>query len=31
MKDPVLALKGIRKSFGDVQVLHGVDLDLHEP
>jgi ABC-type sugar transport system ATPase subunit len=31
MKDPALALTGIRKSFSDVQVVHGVDLDLHEP
>ena len=28
MKDPILILKSIRKSFGDVEVLHGVDLDL---
>jgi len=28
MRSPVLVLKGMRKSFGDVEVLHGVDLDL---
>lgn len=26
---PVLALRGIRKSFGGVEVLHGIDLDIH--
>ncbi len=26
---PILELRGINKSFGPVQVLHGVDLDLH--
>ena len=28
MNKPVLVLNGMRKSFGDVEVLHGVDLDL---
>lgn len=26
---PVLSLRGIRKSFGGVEVLHGIDLDIH--
>ncbi|HBT00328.1 MAG TPA: ABC transporter ATP-binding protein, partial [Citreicella sp.] len=26
---PVLALRGIRRSFGPVEVLHGVDIALH--
>ena len=28
MNHPVLVLNGIRKSFGDVEVLHGVDMDV---
>ena len=28
MKDPMLIIKGMRKSFGDVEVLHGVDLEV---
>lgn len=27
---PVLRLRGIRKSFGDVEVLRGIDLDVHQ-
>ncbi|MBB1482919.1 sugar ABC transporter ATP-binding protein [Tessaracoccus sp. MC1865] len=26
---PVLSLRGVRKSFGGVEVLHGIDLDIH--
>ena len=29
MAPPVLEVRGIRKSFGGVEVLHGVDLDVH--
>ncbi|WP_323021543.1 sugar ABC transporter ATP-binding protein [Pararhodobacter sp.] len=28
MADPILSLRGIRRSFGPVEVLHGIDLDL---
>jgi len=26
---PILSLRGIRKSYGSIEVLHGVDLDIH--
>ncbi|MEM7695822.1 MAG: sugar ABC transporter ATP-binding protein [Pseudomonadota bacterium] len=29
MAAPILSLKGIRKSYGPTEVLHGVDLDIH--
>ncbi|WP_177174593.1 sugar ABC transporter ATP-binding protein [Loktanella fryxellensis] len=29
MPGPVLSLRGVSKSFGPVQVLHGIDIDLH--
>ncbi len=28
-RPPILTLRGIRKSFGPIEVLHGVDLDVH--
>ncbi|MFV0383599.1 ATP-binding cassette domain-containing protein, partial [Paracoccus sp. (in: a-proteobacteria)] len=28
-KQPILTLRGIRKSYGPVEVLHGIDLDIH--
>ncbi|AQZ49844.1 sugar ABC transporter ATP-binding protein [Martelella mediterranea] len=28
-KSPILSLRGIRKSYGPVEVLHGIDLDIH--
>ena len=28
MADPILSLRGIRRSFGPIEVLHGIDLDL---
>jgi ribose transport system ATP-binding protein len=28
-RPPILTLRGIRKSFGPIEVLHGVDLDIH--
>lgn len=28
-RPPILSLRGIRKSFGPTEVLHGVDLDIH--
>ncbi|MGY3175544.1 polar amino acid transport system ATP-binding protein [Pseudomonas sp. TE12234] len=27
--DPILKLRGVRKNFGDLQVIKGVDLDIH--
>lgn len=27
--DPILSLRGIHKSYGPIEVLHGVDLDVH--
>ncbi len=26
---PILSLRGIRKSFGPTEVLHGIDMDVH--
>ena len=26
---PILSLRNIRKSFGPIEVVHGVDLDIH--
>jgi ribose transport system ATP-binding protein len=28
-RPPILTLRGIRKSFGPIEVLHGMDLDIH--
>jgi len=30
MSGPVLRLRGVRKRFGDVEVLRGIDLDVHQ-
>ncbi|RMJ20411.1 ABC transporter, partial [Aspergillus sp. HF37] len=29
MTDPILALNGVTKSFGPIEILHGVDFALH--
>jgi polar amino acid transport system ATP-binding protein len=30
MSDPVLEIRGVTKSFGELEVLHGIDLSVHE-
>jgi polar amino acid transport system ATP-binding protein len=30
VSDPVLEIRGVTKSFGDLEVLHGIDLAIHE-